>query len=183
MEESLGKCPHCGKNVRKVSGHDFYSCEDRDCNFIIGEKICGAEITSEDVKKILNKEETEEKEFTWKSGKKGHAKLKWSEEEGKIVFVFEDKPLKAICKCPLCGEAVHLIKDKFYVCSSGKEKCGFIINKEVFGAELSDEDVKNLCEGKETGEKLFKYKSGKTGNAKLTYNKELHKLELVFKKK
>lgn len=184
MEESLGKCPLCGKEVKKVSGHNFYACVDRDCKFIIGENICGAEITEEDVQAILKQETTKEKEFTWKSGKKGKAKLKWSDEEKRVVFVFEDKPTnqKSICKCPICGADVHLIKDKFYVCASGKDKCGFIISKELFGVSLTDEEIKNLCEGKETEEKNMTFKNGKTGTGKLSYNKDDKKIEIIFNK-
>lgn len=182
MEEALGKCPLCGKEVRKVSGHDFYACEDRDCKFTIGGTICNSEITEEDVKAILNKNVTEEKEFTWKSGKKGNAKLKWSDENKRIEFVFENSnEPKSICKCPLCGEDVHLIKDKFYVCSSGKEKCGFIISKDVFGINLTDDEIKDLCEGKETKEKELSFRSGKTGTGTLSYNINDRKLEINFK--
>ena len=62
MEEKLGVCPICGDEVRKVEGHDFYACNNRDCKFLIGERIREAEITKEDIKAILDKKATDIKE-------------------------------------------------------------------------------------------------------------------------
>ncbi|EOU1990613.1 hypothetical protein C4D27_17925 [Clostridium perfringens] len=184
MSEILGKCPKCGKNVHKIESYNFYACEDKECKFTISGKIFESEVSEEDVKKILAGEETELKSFTWNNGSTGEARLKYDVNQDKIVFIFEDKKndKSPICKCPCCGNDVILIKDKYYVCSAGKDKCGFIISKEISGAILSDEDIKVLCSGKETDEKSLVFRSGNPGNAKLKYNKEAKKIEYVFDK-
>lgn len=48
---ALGKCPICGKNVCENS--KAYSCEDRDCNFVIWKSICGKAISISQAKKLL----------------------------------------------------------------------------------------------------------------------------------
>lgn len=182
MEEKLGICPICGEEVKKVEGYNFYACKNRDCDFKIGEKICNSEITEDDVKNILNKKTTDIKTFKWKSGSEGKARLKWSDDEKKIVFIFENDKnnQKAICKCPLCGEDIHFIKNKFYVCSSGKEKCGFIISKDLFGITLTEKEVINLCNGEKTEVKDMTFKNGSTGRGQLSYNKQEKKIEIIF---
>ncbi|WCK57734.1 DNA topoisomerase (plasmid) [Aneurinibacillus sp. Ricciae_BoGa-3] len=88
-KEVLGKCPKCQANV--VEGKNFYLCANykKSCDFIIGKEMLGAKISKTEVKKLLTGKETKELEFTWKSGKKGKAKLKVN---GSILdFVFTNK--------------------------------------------------------------------------------------------
>ncbi|WPS85469.1 DNA topoisomerase (plasmid) [Brevibacillus halotolerans] len=82
----IGKCPKCSKNV--VVTNDYYLCEDykNSCDFIQKKVISGTKISEVDMKAILSGKQTKEKEFTWKSGKKGKAKLEWK--DNKINFVF-----------------------------------------------------------------------------------------------
>lgn len=84
----LGKCPKCGTDV--VNGNKFYICEEykKSCDFLVGKRILGASIGIRDVKDILAGKETKKKTFTWKSGKKGEASLKYSKENNKVEFVF-----------------------------------------------------------------------------------------------
>lgn len=59
-EESLGKCPLCGSDVRAINGKfgKFYSCSDfKNCKFKI-QKICGKTLTENQVKKLLKNGET-----------------------------------------------------------------------------------------------------------------------------
>ena len=83
----VGKCPSCSANVKE--GANYFMCENykNPCSFIIGKKFMGANLTATDVKAMLSGKETKEKEFTWKSGSKGNAKLKYTT---KIVFVFDN---------------------------------------------------------------------------------------------
>jgi len=83
----IGTCPECSKNV--VASDKYFLCEDykNPCTFLVGKNFLGANITETDMKALLSGKETKEKEFTWKSGKKGKAKLKWN---GKIEFVFSN---------------------------------------------------------------------------------------------
>lgn len=82
----VGKCPKCGGNV--TESEKFYACENnrKSCDTIIWKQVSGAKVTLTDVKQLLAGKETAEKEFTWKSGKKGKAKLKYT---NKVEFVFD----------------------------------------------------------------------------------------------
>jgi DNA topoisomerase-3 len=71
--EILGKCPKCGKNV--VSFPKSYSCEDRNCDFVIWKEMFGGKITVEDVKNILERGKTNTKNFKNKAGKAYKARL------------------------------------------------------------------------------------------------------------
>jgi len=87
--KKIGKCPKCGEEM--VDGKSYYICSKyKDtCDFIVGKKILGANVGIADIKALISGKETGEKEFTWKSGKKGNAKLKLNE-DGKIKFVFSN---------------------------------------------------------------------------------------------
>ncbi|MBD8025138.1 type IA DNA topoisomerase [Ureibacillus sp. Re31] len=84
----VGKCIQCGQPV--VEGFKGYSCSNKGCKFFISKSIMKGKITPVDAKKLLNGKETREIRFTWKSGKKGKARLKLNGE--KIEFVFSTNP-------------------------------------------------------------------------------------------
>ena len=84
-------------------------------------------------------------------------------------------------KCPNCGADVVEGKN-YYLCSQyNKNGCKFIIGKAILDTKITKTDAKALLSGKETKSKSFKWKSGKTGEAKLVLNGE--KIEFVFEKK
>ncbi len=78
------KCPSCGKTLR--CGQYGWYCTDKD--FSLGSEICGYKTTEKDLESLLAKGETAEHEFTWKSGKKGKAKLVWNRASKKTEFEF-----------------------------------------------------------------------------------------------
>lgn len=80
----VGKCIQCGQPV--VESFKGYTCSNKACKFFISKMIMKGKITPTDAKKLLNGKETREIRFTWKSGKKGKAKLKLA--DGKLEFVF-----------------------------------------------------------------------------------------------
>lgn len=82
----VGTCPKCTSNV--VDSGDFYSCESysKGCSFGVKKVINGGKILQKDAKLLFQNKTTGEIEFTWKSGKKGKAKLKLNGE--KLEFVF-----------------------------------------------------------------------------------------------
>lgn len=88
--ETIGKCPHCGGDVRATK--DYYLCENykKNCNLIIGKNVRGHEMTAYEVKKLLNNEILPEMEFTWQSGKSGKAQLKIGS-EGKLEYIFPNR--------------------------------------------------------------------------------------------
>ncbi|RUL55565.1 DNA topoisomerase [Lysinibacillus antri] len=86
----VGKCMKCGQPV--IEGFKGYACSNKACKFFISKTIMKGKITAIDAKKLLTGKETREIRFTWKSGKKGKAKLKLVGE--KVEFVFSN-PEKA----------------------------------------------------------------------------------------
>ncbi|MFJ7954158.1 topoisomerase C-terminal repeat-containing protein [Lysinibacillus sp. NPDC096418] len=80
----VGRCLECSGDV--IEGFKGYSCSNKGCKFFIAKVIMKGKITPNDAKKLLLGKETREIRFTWKSGKKGKAKLKL--EDGKLAFVF-----------------------------------------------------------------------------------------------
>ncbi|TSI06712.1 DNA topoisomerase [Lysinibacillus sp. BW-2-10] len=82
----VGKCMKCGQPV--IEGFKGYACSNKACKFFISKTIMKGKITAIDAKKLLTGKETREIRFTWKSGKKGKAKLKLVGE--KVEFVFSN---------------------------------------------------------------------------------------------
>lgn len=80
----VGKCTSCGGQV--IEGFKGYGCSTKGCKFFISKTLMKGKITPTDMKKLLAGKETREIRFTWKSGKKGKAKLKLVGE--KLEFVF-----------------------------------------------------------------------------------------------
>ena len=80
----VGKCIDCTSPV--VEGFKGYQCTNKACKFFISKMVMRGKITAIDAKKLLLGKETREIRFTWKSGKKGKAKLKLN--EGKLEFIF-----------------------------------------------------------------------------------------------
>lgn len=84
------KCPKCGASIK--STNSYYLCDKykKGCDFIIPKNFCNAKITLNDLHILLKKENTEEKNFTWKSNKTGKAKLKL-DDNCRLLFVFNNK--------------------------------------------------------------------------------------------
>lgn len=93
----------------------------------------------------------------------------------------ENYEKQGIGKCPVCGSKV-LEGQKSYFCEKiNKEpKCDFIIYKTAFNASITSKDVQLLMEGKKTGIKTCKGKSGKSYKAKLSFNIKTMKIEQTF---
>ncbi|WP_052344250.1 type IA DNA topoisomerase [Bacillus ndiopicus] len=81
----VGSCPLCRTPV--VEGFRAYTCQNKACKFAISKVLMKGKVTAIDAKKLLAGKETREIRFTWKSGKKGKARLKL--QEGKLEFVFQ----------------------------------------------------------------------------------------------
>ena len=85
--------------------------------------------------------------------------------------------------CPHCGGKIK-VTDRFYLCENyGKEddKCKFIIKTMQNEAKIKEEDIKDLCNGKETRTMKMKSKDGKKAySVKLKASKETGKIDFVF---
>ena len=93
----------------------------------------------------------------------------------------ENYEKQGIGKCPICGSKV-LEGTKSYFCEKiNKEpKCSFIIYKTAFNANITTNDAMLLLEGKQSGIKNCKGKSGKSYKAKFSLNKNTMKIEQTF---
>ena len=84
--ECVGICPVCGKKV--LSYPKSYSCESKECNFVIWKNICGKNLSSAQVVKLLAKGKTDTiKGFKSKTGKTFDAAIKLNADH-KTEFVF-----------------------------------------------------------------------------------------------
>lgn len=171
--EVLGTCPKCGKIVKE--GKDYYLCSGykTDCDFIVGKKVVGANLTKTEMKKLLNGQTTKEMTFTKKDGsetKTWKAKLVIDSNTKRLVFANASnsggsKSTKDMGVCPKCGKPIKA-SDKFFMCTDYKNPCEFIVGKTIMGAKITDADFKKLLKG-ETIKKKFTWKSGKQSEAGL----------------
>lgn len=86
QEVVVGKCLQCGERVTET--FKGYSCANKACDFFLTKVMLKAKITPTDAKKLLAYKETRDILFTWKSGKKSKAKLKFN--GTKLEFIFPD---------------------------------------------------------------------------------------------
>lgn len=93
----------------------------------------------------------------------------------------ENYEKQGLGKCPLCGSKVFEGSKSYFCEKINKEpKCNFIIYKTAFNATITSNDVKLLLEGKQTGIKSCKGKSGKPYKAKFSFNTQTMKIEQTF---
>ncbi len=86
---------------------------------------------------------------------------------------------KDALRCPKCNRGQVRKLDKYWVCSRGKEACGFIISKTFCGKKLSEKQLEKLVNGDKTSKlKGFKSKSGNKFDATL----KLFEGKMVFVK-
>lgn len=91
--ECVGICPVCGKKV--LSYPKSYSCESKECNFVIWKNICGKNLSSAQAVKLLAKGKTDTiKGFKSKSGKSFDATIKLNSDY-KTEFVFSSSSSKS----------------------------------------------------------------------------------------
>lgn len=81
----IGKCPDCGGEV--LDRGKFCKCSK--CDFSLSYEIRGTKLTMSDIKKLMKGETTDEKQFTWSSGKKGLAKIQYKDK--KLNFIFPER--------------------------------------------------------------------------------------------
>jgi DNA topoisomerase-3 len=159
-------CPACKKGiVKKAWG---YICE-VGCGFSVNSTIAGKSLTDKQIEMLFKNSETALiKGFkSPKTGKTFDAKLVIKEENGKKSVKFEFENLV----CPKCGREVRVF-EKGAGCTE-REKCGFVIWREIGHKKLSDEHLKMLVNKKKTGMiKGFKTKEGKEFEAALVLDKE-----------
>lgn len=179
---SLGKCPGCGGDIFEAVNSYYcenFSKEGQGCKVILSKKIKGSNITKSNLKKILAGKESSE--IPLKIEKDGKAitinkKLYFNSDTGKIEFVRPQ--YKTLTTCNYCGGTV-VASDKVAKCSN----CELSFARHIKGANLDDEDLINLYNGKPTKELSFKSKkNGDTQSFKaaLTYCNEKKQLSFLY---
>lgn len=190
-EISFGQCPQCQlgfvRQTPKGAGCNRWK---DGCTFTIWRNVYGKDLTDAQIKELIEKRITKEiKGFKKKDGKtKYDAKLVLTE-DWKVRPEFAAQAgngttggeVTGLGECPQCKKGVVRTTPKGAGCIRWKEGCTFSIWREVFGKELTDEQMKSLVEKKSTEViKGFKKKSGTgTYNAKLVINEEF-KVRLEF---
>lgn len=175
----IGKCPICGGNVIvKAKG---YFCENTlknppTCTFKIFKNTYGGNITIEVARELLEHKKTSKPVKLYSKGKKKHYKAHLVlTENGRVVpeFITENQNTEEqlvvqtseepIGKCPICGKDVVKTSNGF-ACIGALENppaCSFVVNKNIFGGNITDEIMKELLEKKETTRKIKLYSRGK----------------------
>lgn len=89
------------------------------------------------------------------------------------VAVKEQVNTQIIGNCPVCNDGKMIDRQKFYGCSNYKNGCTFSISKIISGKKLTQKNIKDLLEKRETSKiKGFKSKAGKEFEAILTVNND-----------
>ncbi|MEG6615324.1 DNA topoisomerase III [Peptococcaceae bacterium 1198_IL3148] len=178
VNESVGKCPLCGRAV--VEGKKGYGCSGykAGCQFIIWKEVAKKKLTEKQVQKLLTDGRTGEiKGFTSKAGKKFNASL-MLDQNGKVKFYFSQHPAKSVGKCPLCGRDVVELP-KGYGCSGYKAGCKFVVWKQIAGQNIALQHLRELLQNGRT-EKIegFVSRSGNKFAAALVLNNGIVELSL-----
>ena len=163
------KCPKCGKKI--IDDGTTYRCESSD--FKCWKKICGTEITLEELHKILAGQ-GDKLEFTSnKNGKPFTTRMVLNEAKDGIIFEFAArKKDDHVLKCPKCGQ--EIIDDGMnYKCKGGDFKC----LKNICCTEISREELRKILAGQ--GDKLkFTSRTGKPFTSSMVLNEA--KDDIVF---
>lgn len=89
------------------------------------------------------------------------------------LAVKEQINTKIIGNCPVCNDGKMIDRQKFYGCSNYKNGCTFSISKIISGKKLTQKNIKDLLEKRETSKiQGFKSKTGKAFEAILTVNND-----------
>lgn len=179
LEKLNTPCPVCGGTVYVYSKgygcknlHETNENGDKVCQFWLSKTICSREITKSEAEDLLRNGETDFLDgFTNNNGNNFTSKIVLR--DGQVVFD------SVVCKCPKCGGDIR-IGNKAYNCSNYKiTGCKFSIYREIKGHKLSPDEVKMLCEERQTSVIEFKSKDGsKTFTGQLTLNDDFNVVKL-----
>ncbi len=161
--DTVGLCPLCASAVKRR--RSFYGCSgfrEQGCHFSIPTFLCGKAITVGLVKQLLEEKKTGVLSgfLSKKTGKEFQAALKL-DEEGKVVFDFENRKFKPALSpnsentrkepllCPLCGQ--RILKGKTaYGCAGYKNGCTFRLPFVKDGKQLSDSEAAYIIRMQQT---------------------------------
>lgn len=165
------KCPICSSGIIETS-KSFLCAKyiDKECDLYISKTIANYELTEDDLKLLLNGEETPFiNNFATRDGEVFNAKLTFDFKENKIKFS------NTITRCPKCKAGDIKEWGKAYSCSNYKSEksCDFTIWKEQYGGTISLQNVIDLCTKNSTKAITFRTKKDQTPyKGKLVLNEE-----------
>lgn len=171
-------CPICKAAIQVTK--NAYLCENyhpvkkNACKVYIPRKICEKEISVTNAEILLKGEKTPFiSGFIKSNGEQFTSRLHLKDD---LQIEFNND----LCKCPKCGGDIY-IATKAYNCSNyhnEKIRCNFVIWREIFGRKITENEVIELCEKKETSLLSFQNKSGEVYQKKLILNNDF-KVKMV----
>lgn len=182
-------CPLCGNHLLKTEkGYGCLGFKKTGCPFYIGE-ISGIQLKTSQAKELVEKGSIRKvKGFVSKKKTKFDAGLQLVDgftKDGKktklVKFVFEEPeaPRDLEYPCPKC-EKLTLRKESYdIICSN----CGFQTKNWVARKFLTDQQIKELLQGRTGLVKGLKKKSGGTFDAYIVLNKDTGELSFEFPKR
>ena len=161
QSEELGRCPVCGKPVRE-RGKAFGCDTGRECPFVVFAKMSGREITTAEVRELLERGRTKRLHgFRQRGGAVFKAALVLDPDKG-VRFDYtrgddEELPPGAYepafdrrLDCPACvaradAHPGYLIAGKAaWGCSRWKDGCALRVPFELYGVKLPEEEARKL---------------------------------------
>jgi DNA topoisomerase III len=181
----FGSCPRCQQGfVRETPKGAGCSRWQDGCTFSVWREVHGKKLSDSQMKELIQKRRTKViKGFKKKTGTGTYDARLVINEEFKVRLEF-DNPIGAdttLGTCPQCKEGTIRQTPKGAGCNRWKEGCTFSVWREMYGKELSDDQIKELIEKRRT-EKIagFRKKDGSgTYDARLVLNEEF-KVRLEF---
>ncbi|MBX9688407.1 MAG: DNA topoisomerase 3 [Candidatus Obscuribacterales bacterium] len=180
IPDGIASCPQCQSGIVRPTAKGVGCNRWREgCNFSVWGEMYGKTLSEAQMKELLEKGRTKTiKGFKKKDGSGTYDAKLVLNEEFKVRMEFEDK---GFGPCPQCKEGSVRMTQKGAGCSRWREGCRFFIWAEQFGKLLSEAEIKELFEKKESSLiKGFKKKSGEgTYDARLILTDDF-KVRLSF---
>lgn len=148
--QSLGKCPVCGKGEIVSSDYGWHcnsiAQRGKQCAFTLYRIMHGVEMTDELCRKLIKEGQTDVLTMKNKDGQSFRARFAII--NGKVDVLHDIHNLDG--KCPLCGGT--MVKTcKGYICKNGigtKPTCGFFIPGIICNRKITEEEVEMFLSGK-----------------------------------
>ncbi len=183
-ELSLGQCPKCQKG-KILNRKTFFGCSEyqNGCDFMLPAKIKGKKLSDSQIKKLVNNHVTDF--INGFSGEKGEftAAIRLKTDLS-ICFEFPTTDDRTVGKCPLCQSRVIIGKTN-YLCEQYKRGCDFIVSGMILEKRITASQIKKLLEKNmtDTVKGFVSKKTGKSFDAKLTYDSTQKRVTFIYEKK
>ena len=183
-ELSLGQCPKCQKG-QILNRKTFFGCSEyqNGCDFMLPAKIKGKKLSDSQIEKLVDNNVTDF--ISGFSGEKGEftAAIRLNPDLS-ICFEFPTADDRTVGKCPLCQSRVIIGKTN-YLCEQYKKGCDFIVSGMILEKRITASQIKKLLEKNmtDTIKGFISKKTGKSFDAKLTYDSTQKRVTFIYEKK